>query len=210
MGGRSAYTLATALFIGGAGLIGYFAYLYVVIPKAAIFTILIFIGLEITAQSFQATPRRHYAALALACVPAMAKLVMVFATNILGQVGRSIDSLAAPLPDQLQTMQVLASGFILTSLLWASALAAMIDRRLRAASVFFSVAGLCSLFGVIHSPFPDERLVVAWRVADELPGAAAGQTPLLLAVSYLVVALMLFSWGTVIEKSNQTEPTLDP
>ena len=56
MGGRSAYTLATALFVGGAGLLGYFGYLYLVIPKAAIFPILIFIGLEITAQSFHATP----------------------------------------------------------------------------------------------------------------------------------------------------------
>jgi len=38
-GGRSAYTLATALFVGGAGLLGYFVFLYLVIPKAAIFTI---------------------------------------------------------------------------------------------------------------------------------------------------------------------------
>ncbi len=57
MGGRSAYTLATAIFVGSAGLLGFFGYMYLVIPKAAIFTILIFIGLEITAQSFQATPR---------------------------------------------------------------------------------------------------------------------------------------------------------
>ena len=80
MGGRSAYTLATALFVGGAGLLGYFGYLYLMIPKAAIFPILMFIGLEITAQSFHATPTRHYAAVALACVPAMAKLVMMFAS----------------------------------------------------------------------------------------------------------------------------------
>ena len=33
MGGRSAYTLATALFVGGAGLLGYFGYLYLVIPR---------------------------------------------------------------------------------------------------------------------------------------------------------------------------------
>ena len=88
MGGRSAYTLATALFVGGAGLVGYFGYMYLVIPKAAVFPILIFIGLEITAQSFHATPMRHYAAVALACVPAMAKLVVVFTGSILSQVGR--------------------------------------------------------------------------------------------------------------------------
>ena len=41
MGGRAAYSLATALFIGSAGLLGYFGFLYVIIPKAAIFPILV-------------------------------------------------------------------------------------------------------------------------------------------------------------------------
>jgi len=198
MGGRSAYTLATALFVGGAGLLGYFGYLYLVIPKAAIFPILIFIGLEITAQSFHATPSRHYAAVALACVPAMAKLVMMFATSLLdelGKVGRTIDSLTPPLPEQLQTIQLLASGFIVTSLLWGSALAALIDRRLRAASVYFAVAGVCSLFGVIHSPFPDERLFVPWALGDSLPQAAAGQSPFVMASAYLLVAVILLAWS---------------
>jgi AGZA family xanthine/uracil permease-like MFS transporter len=196
MGGRSAYTLATAVFVGGAGLLGYFGYLYLVIPKAAIFPILIFIGLEITAQSFHATPARHYAAVALACVPAMAKLVIMFANSLLDQLGRTIDSLAPPLPEQLQTIQILASGFIVTSLLWGSALAALIDRRLRVASAYFAVASVCSLFGVIHSPFPDERLVVPWALADTLPHAAAGQSPVYMATAYLLVAVMLFVWGT--------------
>ncbi|MHB0957805.1 MAG: permease [Pirellulaceae bacterium] len=204
MGGRSAYTLATALFVGGAGLLGYFGYLYLVIPKAAIFPILIFIGLEITAQSFHATPRRHYAAIALACVPAMAKLVMMFAESVLHQVGRTIDSLSSPLPAQLQTIQILASGFIVTSLLWGSALAAIIDRRLQVASAFFAVAGGCSLFGVIHSPFPDERLFVPWALADALPEAAAGQSPAHLATAYLLVAVMLFVWGAY-EKKHRCE-----
>jgi AGZA family xanthine/uracil permease-like MFS transporter len=50
MGGRAGYTLATALFVGGAGVVGYFSYLFVVIPKVAVFPILVFIGLEITAH----------------------------------------------------------------------------------------------------------------------------------------------------------------
>ncbi|MCA9107213.1 MAG: hypothetical protein KDA83_17475, partial [Planctomycetales bacterium] len=60
MGGRAAYVLATALFVGLLGLSGGFAYLYILIPKPIVFPILIFIGLEITAQSFHATPQRHY------------------------------------------------------------------------------------------------------------------------------------------------------
>lgn len=195
MGGRSAYTLATALFVGGAGLFGYFGYLYLVIPKAAIFPILIFIGLEITAQSFHATPVRHYAALALACVPAMAKLVMMFVNRVLHAAGNTVDSLETSLADQLQTIQILASGFIVTSLLWGAALAAIIDRRLRVAGVYFAVAAVCSLFGIIHSPFEDERLVVPWALGDAVPHAAAGQTPIYMAASYVVVALGLWAWS---------------
>ena len=205
MGGRSAYTLATALFVGGAGLLGYFGYLYLIVPKAAIFPILIFIGLEITAQSFHATPARHYAAVALACVPAMAKLVIMFATGVLDQVGRTIDSLLPPLRDQLQTIQILASGFIVTSLLWGAALAAMIDRRLRVAGVYFAVAGVCSLFGVIHSPFPDERLFVPWALGDSLPLAAAGQSPFVMASAYLLVAAILWSWSVLQEQHISEE-----
>ncbi len=204
MGGRSAYTLATALFVGGAGVFGYFGYLYLLIPKAAIYPILIFIGLEITAQSFQATPKRHFAALALACVPAMAKLVMIFVGNVLGTLGKSIDSFAGqPLASQLQTMQVLSAGFIVTSLLWGAALAALIDRRLQVAAAYFSVAGIFSLFGVIHSPFADERLLLPWNLGDELPAVAAGQTPFYMAAAYFLVAAMLVVWA-VLSQSQET------
>ena len=60
MGARAAYTLATALFVGAAGIFGFFDWIFFVIPKPVIFPILIFIGLEITSQSFHATPVRHY------------------------------------------------------------------------------------------------------------------------------------------------------
>ena len=77
MGARSAYTLATALFVGAAGIFGFFDVIFLLIPKAVIFPILIFIGLEITAQSFHATPTRHFPAVALACVPALAYLAVL-------------------------------------------------------------------------------------------------------------------------------------
>ena len=90
MGGRAAYTLATAIFIGAAGLFGFFGYFYALLPKAAVFPILVFVGLEIAAQSFAATPRRHYAAVALACTPALASLVAIFRDRLLAAGGLSI------------------------------------------------------------------------------------------------------------------------
>jgi len=195
MGGRAAYTLATALVIGSAGILGYFSLLYLLIPKPIVYPILIFIGLEITAQSYFATPRRHYPAVALACLPALAYLVMLFVDQTLAATGSSLEKVVAlpgPLGEQLQTMRVLSAGFILTSLLWGALLASLIDARLRAAAGFCAVAALLSLFGVIHSPLEGSPLVLPWQ---ELPGHAAGRTPLNMAAAYSAVAVLLFGWG---------------
>ncbi len=203
MGGRAAYTLATALFVGGAGLLGYFSYLYLVIPRAAVFPILIFIGLEITAQSYFATVRRHYPAIALATVPALAKLVMIYVGPLLPLLERPLAELDPRQAAALQTVQMLSAGFIVTSLLWASALAALIDRRLLRGALWFAIGAGCSLFGVIHSPYPSEQMFwplqwvpgAGWRGIDfSTLGVSAGQTPYHIAVAYLLVAGLLTLW----------------
>ncbi len=205
MGGRAAYTLATALFVGGAGLIGYFGYLYLVIPKAAVFPILVFIGLEITAQSFHATPVRHYAAVAIACLPALAALSSIYVDKLLGEMaglGVTDEQLSAPLRLELETVRVMASGFIVTSLLWASALATLIDRRLPMASVFFACAGLCSLFGVIHSPLPGAAMFLPWNL-----DAAVRHVPIGFSGGYLLTSGLLLLWNYCcrIEPAQESE-----
>lgn len=74
MGGRAGYTLATAIFIGLGGVLGYLSFCVELLPEAAVVPILIFIGIEITAQAFEATPKRHYKAIALAFLPTIACL----------------------------------------------------------------------------------------------------------------------------------------
>ena len=192
MGGRAAYALATALFVGSAGLLGYFGYLYAIVPKVTVFPILVFVGLEITAQSFQATPRRHYAALALACVPVLAALTMIPLDSLAGEVaarGVPVGSLSRGLQQQVNTLRVLGSGFIVTSLLWGSALAAIIDRRLAVAAACFALAGVFALFGIIHSPLPGSAIFLPWTL--ELP---ARSTPYGLGAGYLAMAALLGLW----------------
>jgi AGZA family xanthine/uracil permease-like MFS transporter len=196
MGGRAAYTLATGLFIGGAGIFGYFAHIYVWVPPAAIFPILVFVGLEITAQSFHATPARHYPAVALACLPAMAYLVTIFTTPLLGHLqsgGQTVREALGPLAVQLDTLRLLANGFIITSLLWASSLAAIIDRRLSRGGLYFGIAAVASLFGVIHSPDPGGSLVLPWPLG--IWPEAELRSPYYFAVAYAASALLLLAWG---------------
>ncbi|MCE9551981.1 MAG: permease [Planctomycetes bacterium] len=195
MGGRAAYTLATALVIGSAGILGYFGSLYAIIPKPVVYPILIFIGLEITAQSYLATPRRHYAAVALACLPALAYLIMLFVDQVLASTGSSIEKLVplpGPLGEQLQTLRVLSAGFILTSLLWGAMLASIIDRKLHSAAAYCGAAALLSLFGIIHSPLKGSPLVLPW---DNFETHTAGRTPLTMAAAYAAVAILLCAWS---------------
>jgi AGZA family xanthine/uracil permease-like MFS transporter len=189
MGGRAAYTLATALFIGVAGLTGSFAYLFQVIPEPAILPILVFIGLEITAQSFHATPQRHYPAVAIACVPALAALVTIQADELVAAGATPGPELAA----KLLTLRQLSGGFIVTSLVWAGMVAALVDRRLlQAAGWCLAAAGL-ALCGVIHSPFPDGRMFLPWSIGP-LPAGAAGRGPVEIAAAYAVLALLFAGW----------------
>lgn len=196
MGGRAAYTLAAALFIGAVGVFGGFDLLFAWLPKAALFGILIFVGLEITAQSFHATEPRHYPALALAMLPALAMLILLVVKNLFG--------LALPeraeAREVMVTLRCLANGFIISSLLWAAALAMILDGRLRAAGAYFLVAAACAFFGIIHSPLGDERIDVPWRVVAEmadgpLAEAVKYQTPYHWAAAYGLMALLLWGLG---------------
>lgn len=204
MGGRAAYTLGTALLVGSAGLIGYFGLIKALIPAPAVYPILVFVGLEISAQSFLATPRRHYAAVAFACLPALAFLAMNLPGRMLGddavqEAGITIQSLANPqLRADLMTLGMLSSGFILTSLLWGWALAASIDRRLRVAAMVLMLAGTLTLFGVIHSPLLGSRLFVPFGPAswgDVVLDASVRWSVLELAGGYIASALLLFAWS---------------
>jgi AGZA family xanthine/uracil permease-like MFS transporter len=164
MDAGAAYTLATALFVGAAGYFGWFTLLFDWLPRAALFPILVFVGLEITAQSFHATPQRHYPAVAIAMLPALAYLGVVILVNIFPLQTPGFENGQVV----LLTLRCLGNGFIVTSLLWAAALAAMIDGQYARSAVYLLVAGACALFGVIHSPFADATLALPHNVFAQL------------------------------------------
>lgn len=206
MGGRAAYSLATALLIGSAGIIGYFELINAYLPVPVVLPILVFIGLEITAQSFAATPRRHYPAVALGCVPALAFLALSFPNQVFGDPasiagGLTIDKIDARLQEKLTTLTMLSNSFILTSLLWAWALASIIDRNAKLASMIFVGAGAMTLFGLIHSPFAENRLFLPfgpdswgdWVLDRKLRGSTYEY-----AAAYFACASLLVAWAKLV------------
>lgn len=219
MGGRAAYVLATALMMGVLGVTGLFGYFYELIPKATVYPILVFVGLEIAAQSFLATPRRHYPAVALACIPALATLAVFFVGQIFGDGALYSQNITpaslqnSELKTNLTTTSLLASGFIVTSILWASALAMAIDRRMFAAAGFYLVAAGCTLFGLMHSPLPNSPILFPWQIGS-LPESLVLPTehlPTVLswAQGYLIVAGLVTVWGGYLKLTNQTQSVFE-
>ena len=215
MGGRAAYTLGTALLVGSAGLVGYFAWLNAWIPMPVVMPILVFVGIEITSQSFHATPTRHYAAVAIACLPALAFLAINMSGRMFGDpallaAGIGMSELDPRLAKEMQTLGMLSSSFILTSLFWGWALAATIDRKLNVAASVMLAAGVMTLFGAIHSPLAGNRLFLpigppSW---GELVLDSEYRTVVFeWAAGYIASALLLAGWsvvaGTEIAEPNE-------
>jgi AGZA family xanthine/uracil permease-like MFS transporter len=200
MGARASYTLATGLFVGAAGVFGFFGWIFAVLPKPVVFPILIFVGLEITAQSFRATPRRHYPALGLACVPALSYLAYLQVGQVVQVVGRPFASYPMGVQHLIQTLTVLSGGFIVTSLLWGTALARLIDGRIKSAAFTCALAAIFALFGIIHSPLPASPIITPRTAISRLKEegrfvATAMQTPYHWAGAYLGMACVLLALG---------------
>ena len=162
MGARAGYTLVTGLVIGVGAAVGVLSMLVTLLPEAAVAPILVFIGLEITAQAFLASPSRHGAAVALTFVPVAAAVVLIQIGGVLTALGRSPADLRGDAASTYRTLLVLGNGFILTAVLWGWALVTMIDRRFLTTAAVFAVASLATLVGLVHSPLPGGALFWPW------------------------------------------------
>ena len=187
MGARAGYTLATALVIGVGGAVGAVSALVSVLPEAAVAPILVFVGLEITAQAFIASPSRHAAAVAVSFIPAVAALVLIQVNALLSAAGRSAADLSAEGRAAFQHLLVLGNGFVVTALLWGWSLVSIIDGRLGRAAALFAVCGGATLFGLIHSPEASGALFWPW--------SAEARGALVLASAYGVGAVLLALLG---------------
>ena len=91
VGGRIGYSLATGVVIGLVCFLGLTALLLAVIPLVAILPILLYIGLVIGAQAFQASPPRHAPAIVLAILPNIAAWAQTLIDGALGAAGTSAE-----------------------------------------------------------------------------------------------------------------------
>lgn len=190
MGARISYVVLTGLFIGLGGIFGYLSDIVETLPFAVLAPILVFVAISIMTQAFEATPARHAAAVVVAFFPAIARLLAIKLGDpaivdaarfegLFNDSGRGISEVA--------TIVVLGNGFIITSMIWASFVVALIDGRLRRAAAILLLGAVLTLFGVIHSVLPSGGVYLPTGLAESLR-PIMGQ----FSAAYAVLALLVF------------------
>jgi adenine/guanine/hypoxanthine permease len=198
MGGRAGYTLLTGIFVGVGGVLGYIGFMAALLPRPALAPVLFFIGLEIASQAYTATPKRHMAAVTVAILPSIAVVVQILLSQVYNGalMNAALDPAATMQvtgitnPAFIQTVGVmimLASGFIVTAMLWGAAVAFLTDRQITAASLTLLICAGLSAFGFIHSVMPSGGIYLPWTVPSKVPyhwfAAYAGLALMLFALS---------------------------
>ncbi|MBK7824432.1 NCS2 family permease [Nannocystis sp.] len=162
MGARAGYSILSGVFSTIVCLTGSLAYIAWAVPIEAGMAIVLWIGLVITAQAFQATPREHAPAVVLGMLPGVAAWGALMAKAGLRAGGTVMSPALVPAFQQadvwIDGAFALEQGFIFTAMLLSAATVAVIERRFVQAAAWCLVAAALSLTGLMHS--------YAWTPAD--------------------------------------------
>jgi AGZA family xanthine/uracil permease-like MFS transporter len=106
-----------------------------------------------TAQAFQEVPKRHALAVAFGLIPALAAWALFLVDTTLQVAGTSLFAAAPNFHDRLHIYGIIAlsQGFLLSSMILASILVFIIERRFWLASAWSLAASVLSMLGLIHA-----------------------------------------------------------
>ena len=160
MGARSGYSWLNGVVMAAACFFGLFGLLALLIPIDAGMSIVLYIGIAMTAQAFQATPARHAPAVVLGLLPGLAGwgAQLLKAGLRAGGLGTPKQPFNQQMIDQLAQGDVWAAGAfaleqgqIITAMLLAALLVFAIEGRFLAAATCSGIAAVLAWFGVIHA-----------------------------------------------------------
>jgi AGZA family xanthine/uracil permease-like MFS transporter len=156
MGGRIGYSAATGVFVILLAWLGILAVFLNLVPVVAISPILLYIGMLIGAQAFQATPMKHAPAIILGLVPHLAAWAKVLIDGALGaakvEITPELVSSMAVNGVLYEGLSALGNGAILTGLVLAAIGVFVIERKMRMAAAFAAVGAVMAFFGFMHGP----------------------------------------------------------
>jgi len=154
VGGRIGYSLATGVAIALVCFLGLTALLLAVIPLVAILPILLYIGLVIGAQAFQASPAKHAPAVVLALIPNIAEWAKTQIDGALTAAGTSAAQVgAAKLAGTgvlYNGLESLGGGSVLAGMVLGAMAVYIIDSKMRHAAAWAFAGAILAFVGLIH------------------------------------------------------------
>ncbi len=155
-GGRASYSLASGAMIGLFCFLGLFGVLDALLPVPAIVPILLYIGLLIGTQAFQAVPRLHAIAVVAELLPNLAQWAHGMIDNALNAAGTSAELVGVDALDGAgvvyQGLETLGEGAVLVGLILGTMVVFILDKKFIHAAVASAVGAALSLIGLIHAP----------------------------------------------------------
>jgi adenine/guanine/hypoxanthine permease len=160
LGARIGYSVVNGVFFTIIGCTGAVALVGYLVPIEAGMAIVLWIGIVMVAQAFQATPREHAPAVAVGLLPGIAAWgALMLKTGLrAGGAGGSGPPFSETLLGVLGQADVAAhgafaleQGFLLTSMVWAAITVQIIERRFGRAALWALGGSLLSLLGLVHS-----------------------------------------------------------
>jgi len=155
------------------------------IPLEVAGPVIVWFGLVTVGQAFTEVPANQAVAVAMGLIPMLAQWATSLLQTVLEKAGSSIAAVMPRMGSELALggLIALGQGGLLTSLLWAAALALAVQRKFALSAAWLGVAAILSAFGVIHAYSLTPSGVVGnigWWVAPDFACAYAAGAVLLL------------------------------
>ena len=161
MGARAGYSVLNAVFFTVVALTGTLSLIAWAVPVDAGMAIVLWIGIVITAQAFEATPKHHAPAVVVGLLPGVGAWGALMAKTGLRAAGYGSPDGPAFSAELIPAFHksdtfidggfALEQGFIFTAMILASACVFVIERRFIQAGIWCLVAALLSALGFMHS-----------------------------------------------------------
>jgi AGZA family xanthine/uracil permease-like MFS transporter len=153
MGARSGYSFLNGIAMMLVCVTGLVPIVLRFVPVEVVAIIVVWFGLVMMGQAFTEIPKPHAVAVAFGLIPMLAAWALQIVETALQTAGSSLVQSAARFGDELPIYGLIAlsQGAVLTSMLWAAALAYIIDRRFLPAAAWMAAGSALSCVGLIHA-----------------------------------------------------------
>lgn len=183
-GARTGYSILSGVSIAILCMTGLVSAVLRFVPIEVVSIVVVWFGLVMVAQAFQEVRRSHCIAVAFGLLPMLAAWALGLIVLAINKSGATLHDVASRFGSELPIYGVIAlsQGAILTSMVWAAALALIFDRRFRQAAVWMGAAAVLSCLGLMHA-----YILSPEGVENKLGFFAAPE----FAVSYAAAAVFL-------------------